>query len=440
MKEHHKFSSRWGFILAAVGSAVGMANVWGFPAKMGANGGGAFLLAYLIFVVLFSVVGLSAEYAIGRRSRTGTLGSYEKAWATRSPAMGKAGGALGWLPLAGSMCIALGYAVIISYVLKAFFQSLTGELMQVDTQAWFSDFSSERYSVVPFHIIVVVGTLLTLLLGAKSIEKTNKVMMPIFFVIFVILAVRVAMLPGAMEGYKFMFTPDWSALRSPMTWIWAMGQAFFSLSVTGSGMIVYGAYLDDKADVVKLSVRTAVFDTIAALVASLVIIPACFAYGLDVGAGPSLLFVTLPRILQDVPLGRLFAIILYTAMVFAGVSSLQNMFEAVGESLQHKFPKLSRHLVLVILCVVCLGIGLHMEPISTWGPWMDIVSIYIIPIGATLGAISWFWIMRKQDLLDEINKGTTKPHGSLWYNLGRFGYVLCALILCLVALFMKVAF
>lgn len=440
MKEHHKFSTRWGFILAAVGSAVGMANVWGFPAKMGANGGGAFLLAYLIFVALFSVVGLSAEYAIGRRSRTGTLGSYEKAWATRSPAMGKAGGALGWLPLAGSMCIALGYAVIISYVLKAFFQSLTGELMQVDTQAWFSGFSSEPYSVVPFHIIVVVGTLLTLLLGAKSIEKTNKVMMPIFFVIFVILAVRVAMLPGAVEGYKFMFTPDWSALRSPMTWIWAMGQAFFSLSVTGSGMIVYGAYLDDKADVVKLSVRTAVFDTIAALVASLVIIPACFAYGLDVGAGPSLLFVTLPRILQDVPLGRLFAIILYTAMVFAGVSSLQNMFEAVGESLQHKFPKLSRRWVLVILCVVCLGIGLHMEPIAKWGPWMDIVSIYIIPIGATLGAVSWFWVMRRQDLLDEINKGTTRPHGALWYNVGRFGYVLCALVLCLVALFMKVAF
>ena len=439
MKEHHKFSSRWGFILAAVGSAVGMANVWGFPAKMGANGGGAFLLAYLIFVVLFSVVGLSAEYAIGRRSRTGTLGSYEKAWATRSPAMGKAGGALGWLPLAGSMCIALGYAVIISYVLKAFFQSLTGELMQVDTQAWFSDFSSERYSVVPFHIIVVVGTLLTLLLGAKSIEKTNKVMMPIFFVIFVILAVRVAMLPGAMEGYKFMFTPDWSALRSPLTWIWAMGQAFFSLSVTGSGMIVYGAYLDDKADVVKLSVRTAVFDTIAALVASLVIIPACFAYGLDVGAGPSLLFVTLPRILQDVPLGRLFAIILYTAMVFAGVSSLQNMFEAVGESLQHKFPKLSRRLVLVILCVVCLGIGLHMEPISTWGPWMDIVSIYIIPIGATLGAVSWFWVMKREDLLLEINRGTTGKRGRLWYFVGRYVYVPFAAILCCVALFKQVA-
>ena len=440
MKDSRKFSTRWGFLLSAVGSAVGMANVWGFPAKMGANGGGAFLLAYLLFVALFSTVGLSAEYAIGRRSRTGTLGSYEKAWASRSPRLAKAGGLVGWLPLAGSMCIALGYAVIIAYILKAFFQSVTGELMTVDPGVWFEGFSSADYSVVPYHVIVVVGTLLTLLLGAKSIEKSNKIMMPLFFVIFLILAVRVAFLPGAAAGYKFMFTPDWSALKAPMTWVWAMGQAFFSLSVTGSGMIVYGAYLDEKEDVVHLAVRTAVFDTIAALVASLVIIPACFAYGLDVGAGPSLLFVTLPRILQDVPLGRLFAVILYTAMVFAGVSSLQNMFEAVGESLQYKFPKLSRGWVLVILCLVCLGLGLHMEPIAKWGPWMDIVSIYIIPIGATLGAVSWFWIMKREELLEEVSKGAAKPHGKLWHSIGRLAYVLCALVLCLVALGMQVAF
>ena len=439
-KANSKFSGRWGFILSAVGSAVGMANVWGFPAKMGANGGGAFLVAYLIFVALFSVVGLSAEYAIGRRSRTGTLGSYKAAWATRGEKMGKAGGLLGWLPLAGSMCIAIGYAVIISYVLKAFFQSVTGKLMQVDTAAWFESFSSADYSVIPFHIIVVVGTLLTLLLGAKSIEKSNKVMMPVFFIIFVVLAIRVAFLPGAAAGYRFMFTPDWSKLKDPMVWIWAMGQAFFSLSVTGSGMIVYGAYLDDKEDVVRIATRTAVFDTIAAMVAALVIIPACFAYGLDVGAGPALLFITLPRILQDIPFGQVFAIILYTAMVFAGVSSLQNMFEAVGESLQNRFPKLSRNLVLVILGVVCLGFGINMEPIAKWGPWMDIVSIYIIPIGATLGAVSWFWIMKKNDLLDEINKGTLRPHGRPWYFAGRYLYVTCALVLSCVALFMKVAF
>ena len=439
-QNHKRFASRWGFILAAVGSAVGMANVWGFPAKMGANGGGAFLLAYLLFVALFSVVGLSAEYTIGRKSRTGTLGSYKAAWATRGETSGKAGGLIGWLPLAGSMCIAIGYAVIIAYVLKAFCQSVTGELMHLDTKVWFEGFSGSDYSVIPFHIIVVVGTLLTLLLGAKSIEKSNKLMMPVFFVIFVVLAVRVAFLPGAAAGYRFMFTPDWQALKDPMTWLWAMGQAFFSLSVTGSGMIVYGAYLDEKEDAVKLAVRTAVFDTVAAMVAALVIIPACFAYGLDVGAGPSLLFVTLPRILQDIPFGRVFAIILYTAMVFAGVSSLQNMFEAVGESLQNRFPKLSRKLVLVILCGICLGVGIHMEPISKWGPWMDTVSIYIIPIGATLGAVSWFWVMKKQDLMMEINRGTRRLRGNGWYCLGRYVYVPCALILCLVALLMKIPF
>ena len=434
------FSSRWGFILSAVGSAVGMANVWGFPAKMGTNGGFAFLIAYLFFIALFSVVGLSAEYAIGRRSRTGTLGSYRAAWATRSKALGSTGGLVGWLPLAGSMCIAIGYAVIIAYIAKALFDSLSGQLMQVDTNTWFETFSLTEYSVIPFHILVVVITLLTLMLGASSIEKSNKVMMPVFFIIFVVLAIRVAMLPGALEGYKFIFTPDWSALQEPMVWVWAMGQAFFSLSVTGSGMIVYGAYLDDSEDVVKIAIRTAIFDTIAALVASLVIIPACFAYDLDIGAGPSLLFVTLPRILQDIPMGQLFAIILYTAMIFAGISSLQNMFEAVGESLQTRFPKFSRKMVLVLLCVVCLGFGINMEPIFNWGPWMDIVSIYIIPIGATLGAVSWFWVMKKEDLLDEINKGTAKPHGSLWFNAGRWLYVPCALILTCVALFMKVAF
>ena len=237
------FASRWGFILASVGSAVGMANVWGFPHKMGSNGGGAFLLIYLLFIFIFSYVGLPAEFAMGRRAATGTLGAYENAWATRGKSAGKIGGLLGWLPLAGSLCIAIGYAVIVTYILKALADSLVGTLMSADAAAWFGAFSSTPYSVIPYHVIVVVGTLLTLFLGAHSIEKTNKVMMPLFFLIFLVLAVRVALLPGAAEGYRFMFTPRWEALKDPMIWIWAMGQAFFSLSVTGSGMIVYGAYL-----------------------------------------------------------------------------------------------------------------------------------------------------------------------------------------------------
>ncbi|MDA3077069.1 sodium-dependent transporter [Campylobacter sp. JMF_04 NA10] len=454
MSKNKIFSSRWAFILACVGSAVGMANVWGFPYKLGANGGGAFLLIYIFFISLFAYVALSAEYAIGRRAKTGTLGSYELAWKSRN--LGVIGKILGWLPLAGSMCIAIGYAVIIAYVLKALFQALNGSLMSVDTSTWFGSFAFTPYSVVPFHFIIVAGTLFSIFLGAKSIERTNKIMMPLFFVLFAILAVRVALLDGAGAGYKFMFSADWSKLGDANVWITAMGQALFSLSITGSGMLVYGAYLHKDEDIVDAAKKTAFFDTIAAFVAALVMIPALFAYGEDQTAGPGLLFVTLPKILQDMPGGGIFAIILFTAVIFGGISSLQNMFEAVTESLLHKFPSLNRALVLVILCVVCFGIGVNMETIApsdtnpattfyevhlhNWGPWMDLVSIYIIPIGAVLGAISWFWILRKDELLDEINTGSAKTYSNTWYYIGKFIYVPIVLVLCSIALINKVAF
>ena len=219
-----------------------------------------------------------------------------------------------------------------------------------------------------------------------------------------------------------------------------MGQAFFSLSITGSGMIVYGAYLHADEDAVGLAQHTAFFDTVAAMAAALVIIPACFSYGVDVGSGPSLLFVTLPAILQNIPFGQVFAVIQYVAMVFAGVSSLQNMFEAVAESVLHRFPKLRRGWVLWGVCAVCLAAGVGMEAISQWGPWMDFVSIYIIPIGATLGAVTWFWIMKKEVILEEVSRGRPKLRREVWYAVGRYLYVPLAIVLCCVALGMKIAF
>lgn len=437
-KSHSGFKSKWGFILACVGSAVGMANVWGFPYKLGSNGGGAFLFAYIIFIILFSYVGLVSEFAIGRRSKTGTLGAYQNAW--KSGGKEKPGKVVGWLPLIGSMCIAIGYVIIISYVLKALTQSITGSLMTVEPQAWFDSFALKNYSVIPYHIVVVVGTLLTLLFGAKSIERSNKFMMPLFFILFIILSIRIAFLPGAIEGYKFMFFPEWKALLDPMVWIWAMGQAFFSLSITGSGMIVYGAYLSDSEDIPSAAMYTGIFDIVAALVAALVIIPASFAYNIGVDSGPGLLFVTLPRILQDLPFGQAFAVILFTAVIFGGISSLQNMFEAVAESLMNKFSRLRRIPTLIILSIITFGIGVNMEAIFRWGPWMDLISIYIIPIGATLGAISWFWIMKKDHIIDAVNLGAKRKVGNKWHKVGKFVYVPFATILCLVALFLKVAF
>ncbi|MDO5689275.1 MAG: sodium-dependent transporter [Tissierellia bacterium] len=433
-----QFRSKWGFLVTAVGSAVGMANVWGFPYKLQSEGGGAFLLVYLVFIVIFGYCGLSAEYAIGRRAQTGTLGAYEYAWKSRG--MGAIGKVIGWLPLAGSILIAIGYACIISYVLKALVQSIDGSLLQVVPGEWFEGFAFSDYSVVPYHLIVVAFTLLTCVTGAHSIEKANKVMMPLFFVLFVILAIRVAMLPNAFDGYAFMFQPEWSQILNPRTWVSAMGQAFFSLSITGSGMIVCGAYLSKGEDIVDGAKKTAFFDTIAAMVSAFVMVPAVFSYGLEQSRGPGLLFVTLPTILQDMVGGQFFAIILFTAVVFGGVTSLQNMIEVVAESLMHKIPALSRKMALILLGVIIFGVGVNLEAISSWGPWMDMISIYIIPLGATLGAISWFWVLKKDELLEEINLASKYKYGNFWYNLGRYLYVPLAVVLCAVAILTRTAF
>ncbi|MGO3752277.1 MAG: sodium-dependent transporter [Peptoniphilaceae bacterium] len=438
MNKRNNFSSKWGFILASVGSAVGMANVWGFPYKLGSMGGSAFLIAYLICLILFSYVGLSAEYAIGRRAGTGTLGSYEYAWNSRG--YKKIGKFIGCIPLIGSFCIALGYSVIVAYIVKALVDSLSGTIMNVNPQEWFESFSLIPYSVVPYHIIVIVGVALSLVVGAKGIERTNKIMMPLFFIIFCILAIRVLFLEGSTKGYVFMFRPSFKDLLNPEVWIYAMGQAFFSLSVTGSGMLVYGSYLDKKEDIIASSKKTAFFDTIAALIAALVIIPACFSYGVDVEVGPKLLFVTLPEILQDIFLGRVFAILLFLAVVFGGITSLQNMLEVVIESIQYKFPKSNRRILLIGLVFLLFGISVNMEMISKWGPWMDLISIYIIPIGAVIGAVSWFWIMKSSDLLDEINQGADNIHSKSWLLIGRYIYVPLTLFLCGLALIKGISF
>lgn len=440
MKTQKKFKSKWGFLLTSVGSAVGMANVWGFPYKVSSNGGGSFLIYYLLFIALFSYVGLSAEYAIGRRAETGTLGAYE--YAFRSNKMHGLGKFIGYLPLLGSICISIGYAVIISYILKSLVDSFTGTLMTVNTLAWFQSFALEGFKVLPYHVIVVLITLLTCITGAHSIEKANKIMMPLFFVLFVFLAIRVALLPNALEGYKFIFTPNPAELTDPNTIVNAMGQAFFSLSITGSGMIVCGAYLSKEEDIISGAKQTAIFDTIAALVAALVMIPALFAFQQDQVGGPDLLFVILPKILQEIQGGQIFAIVLFVAVLFGGISSLQNMYEVVCESILHRHPKLSRKLVLLMIGLVSFIPGIFMEDIVHWGPWMDLISIYIIPLGATLGAISWFWILKKDELLDEINTGIggKKPYGNTWYALGKYLYVPLSILLCLIALIFKIAF
>lgn len=427
MNKNGNFKSTVGFVLACVGSAVGMGNIWMFPYRLGQYGGAAFLIPYLIFIALFGLVGLSAEFALGRMAKTGTLGAYAYCWKN------KFGKYIGWLPLLGSLGIAIGYSVILGWVFRSIQGVLTSELLTNDIPAFFTNMT-QSFSNVPCHFLVLFVTCLLLFTSAtNAIEKVNKVLMPAFFILFIILAIRVSLFNGAIEGYKFLFVPKWEYLLNKETWIMAMGQAFFSLSITGSGMIVYGAYLKDDVDIPKASMQTAVFDTIAAMLAALAIMPAVFSFGIDPVSGPSLMFLTLPEVFKQMPLGNFFALFFFVSVAFAGITSLINMLEAVCESWQNRFH-ISRKKAVLLCGIITFIISVCIENGDIVGKWMDVVTIYIIPFAALLGAITIYYILGWNALKRELDKGRKKPVGPTFKFLGKYVYVFLAIIILILGI------
>lgn len=427
MNKNGNFKSTVGFVLACVGSAVGMGNIWMFPYRLGQYGGAAFLIPYLIFIALFGLVGLSAEFALGRMAKTGTLGAYAYCWKN------KFGKYIGWLPLLGSLGIAIGYSVILGWVFRSIQGVLTNELLTNDIPAFFTNMT-QSFSNVPCHFLVLFITCLLLFTSAtNAIEKANKVLMPAFFILFIILAIRVSLFNGAIEGYKFLFVPKWEYLLNKETWIMAMGQAFFSLSITGSGMIVYGAYLKDDVDIPKASMQTAVFDTIAAMLAALAIMPAVFSFGIDPVSGPSLMFLTLPEVFKQMPLGNFFALFFFVSVAFAGITSLINMLEAVCESWQNRFH-ISRKKAVLLCGIITFIISVCIENGDIVGKWMDVVTIYIIPFAALLGAITIYYILGWNALKRELDKGRKKPVGQTFKFLGKYVYVFLAIIILILGI------
>ena len=427
MNKNGNFKSTVGFVLACVGSAVGMGNIWMFPYRLGQYGGAAFLIPYLIFIALFGLVGLSAEFALGRMAKTGTLGAYAYCWKN------KFGKYIGWLPLLGSLGIAIGYSVILGWVFRSIQGVLTSELLTNDIPAFFTNMT-QSFSNVPCHFLVLFVTCLLLFTSAtNAIEKVNKVLMPAFFILFIILAIRVSLFNGAIEGYKFLFVPKWEYLLNKETWIMAMGQAFFSLSITGSGMIVYGAYLKDDVDIPKASMQTAIFDTIAAMLAALAIMPAVFSFGINPVSGPSLMFLTLPEVFKQMPLGNFFALFFFISVAFAGITSLINMLEAVCESWQNRFH-ISRKKAVLLCGIITFIISVCIENGDIVGKWMDVVTIYIIPFAALLGAITIYYILGWNALKQELDKGRKKPVGPTFKFLGKYVYVFLALIILILGI------
>ena len=258
---------------------------------------------------------------------------------------------------------------------------------------------------------------------SSGVEKAAKVMMPLFFFMFLGLAVYLVFQPGAMEGYKYIFRIEKSAILNPMTWVYALGQAFFSLSLAGNGTIIYGSYLKEDADIVDSAKKVAFFDTTAAILAALVIIPAMATAGQELtSGGPGLMFVFIPHIFKGIPGGSILAVIFFIAVFFAGITSLVNLFEAPISTLQDYFH-LKRPMAVGIIAAIGGIVSIMIQGIVS--QWMDFVSIYICPLGAGMAGIMFFWIFKNGAARKAIQTGRSKQIGKWLEPVTK--YVFCGL-------------
>jgi NSS family neurotransmitter:Na+ symporter len=426
--------SRWGFILACIGSAVGMGNIWLFPSRV-ANYGGAFLLAYLLFSILIGYSGVVGEMALGRKAKEGPVGAFRQAFATREK--GKLGAAIGTIPMIGALLLAIGYSVVVGWIFRYVSLALTGGLTSLGSDvsdvSAFAQLFGDTAQTFGNNSWLIIGLLVTFIITTfgvvSGIEKANKIMIPIFFCLFVGLVIYVAMQPGASEGYRYMFTIEKDKLFDPMMWVYALGQSFFSLSLAGNGTVIYGSYLSDEEDIVASAGKVAMFDTLAAVLASLVIVPSMAAAGTtQFSGGPGLMFIYLPNLFASMPGGALITVIFFVAVLLAGLTSLVNLFEAPIATLQDSFH-FSRAASVTTVGTIGMVVAIFIQGIVS--DWMDFVSIYICPLGAGIAGVAFAWVWGKKAVLSEVSKGRKRPVGDWYFYLYKYGFCILTLLVFL---------
>ena len=432
MNKRDSFNNKWGFILACIGSAVGMGNIWMFPTRVSMYGGGSYLIPYFIFVALIGFTGVIGEMSFGRATKSGPVDAFGYACETKNKR--KLGEAIGFIPVLGALAMAIGYTVVMGWILKYMIGAFTGKtLAPADTEGFAASFGSmaSAFGNNVWQIVALVIGIIILMFGVgRGIEKANKIMMPVFFILFAVLGIYVAFQPGAIEGYKYIFRVDPKAFADPKTWIFALGQAFFSLSVAGNGTLIYGSYLSDNEDIPAAAGRVALFDTIAALLAALVIIPAMATTGAQLNqGGPGLMFIFLPALFKSMPGGYIVAIIFFVAVFMAGLSSLINLYEAPIATIQEKLH-LGRKASCAIIAVIALVVSICIQGIVSG--WMDILSIYICPLGAGLDGIMFFWVCGKKYVETQVNTGRDKKLTDKFYPICKYIFCpICFLVLIL---------
>lgn len=425
MKKRETFTSKLGFVMACIGSAIGLGNIWMFPYRLGSYGGAAFLIPYFLFVLILGTTGLVTEFAFGRKFSGGSMSGIVTVFKEKKLKGGKVVGAL---PAVGLVGIFMFYNIVVGWILKYFTLSVSGKLKTIDKTSYFAEFAGTKASI-PWDMLAVLITVIVICAGVvKGIERISKIIMPALFVLFLILAVRSLSLPGAMEGVKFLLQPKWHHLLKVKTWVMALGQAFFTVSLNGCGMVVYGSYLKKDYDIPRLAVSTAVLDTIAALLAAFVIMPAVFAYGLDVSAGPPLLFMTMPIIFAKMPGGSILAVIFFLSILFAAISSSINMLEGVVEAMISN-TKLTRTkaVILVGIFTILVSVPLNLS-MTAFDNFTNLITVVISPLMALLVLLVCYYFYDAGKILDEINAGAKRKLDKKFLVFAKYVFVAVTLL------------
>ena len=409
------FGSKLGVIFASVGSAVGLGNIWRFPYETGQNGGAAFLLLYVLCVVLVGLPVMMSEFFIGRHSRKNAAGAFDVLAPKTKWSF------IGYNGVAAAFLILGFYSVVAGWTLEYLFQALTGSLTGKTAADYAADFTSFNSGIVwPIfwttafialtHTIISVGV-------QKGIERSSKIMMPMLFLFMIILCVRSVTLPDAEIGLSFLFKPDFSKINSS-TVLSAMGQAFFSLSVGMGCLITYSSYFGKDTNLQKTAITVTALDTLVAVLAGVIIFPAVFSFGIAPTAGPELVFITLPNVFQNLPMSALWSSIFYLLLAIAALTSTISLHEVATAYVheEHGFTRKRAALivsfgVLVLGVVSSLSFGLLKEYTVFGLNFFDLLDYatakIMLPFGGLLVCVFVGWRIDRKILKAELtNQGT----------------------------------
>ncbi|MEC1684162.1 sodium-dependent transporter [Bacillus mojavensis] len=436
-----QWASKIGFVMAAAGSAIGLGAIWKFPYVAGTNGGGAFFLIFVLFTILLGYPLLVGEFIFGRRNQTNAIDAYKK------EAPRTAWFLTGWVGVAACFLVLSFYSVIggwiLLYIVKTASGSLSG-LTQEQYGALFGSVIQNPAQTLAAQLIFMVLTVLVVARGVqKGIERVSAVMMPILFILFVLLVFRSLTLDHAMEGVKFLLVPHFGDL-TPESVLFALGQAFFTLTLGVSVMVTYSSYLPKTQNIPRSAASIVVMNIVVTLLAGLAIFPAVFSFGLEPNEGPTLLFTVLPAVFEQLPFGILFFIGFLVAFLFAALTSAFSMVEMIvaiigkgDETKRKKLSWTSGFLIFLVGIPSCLSYGMLSDVRIFDKTFFDVVdftvSNVLLPLGALLISIFIPLKISKQDLWAEMRQGSHpgKAFFYIWFYLLRFVVPLAIIIVFL---------